>query len=70
MLGQCPSAELPIVVVLITIKACPNPSKEFRLPIVGLQTTKRGGDPRFTKKWLAKLHATNPHSCFFPNSLA
>jgi len=71
LMGQCPvSPELPIIVVLITIKGCPNPSKELRLRIVALQTTKRGGDPRFTKKWLAKLQATNPHACFFPSSLA
>ena len=61
--------ELQIAVVLITIKAWLNPSKELRLRIVGLQTTKRGGDPRFTKNWHAKLQVTNPHFCFSPSCL-
>jgi hypothetical protein len=63
------SPELQIVVVLITIEAWLNPSKELRLPIGGLQTMKRGDDPRSMKSWLAQLQATNPHLVFFPNCL-
>jgi hypothetical protein len=64
------SPELRVVVALFTTETWLNPSKELRLPIVGLQTTKREADPRSTKtcRDSAYFSASRPTSLAFLSS--